>query len=134
MSDKVREFCEIVHTKLETLQGRMDSLKLNIGTTWHSLQEKLKEVRQHHETSRQLLAGARSSLEKWFDQNNAEAKRTIDQVVTNRETQPLDATAQEAEECVWAAITIAEASIDDVERMILEAISARLDAEAAGHA
>ena len=45
MSDKVSKFCDSVHEKLETLQGRMDSLKLNIGTTWHSLQEKLDEVR-----------------------------------------------------------------------------------------
>lgn len=125
MNDKVQEFCDNVHSKLESLEGRMDSLKLNIGTTWHSLQEKLKEVRQHHETSRQPLADARSSLEKWFDKNNAETKTTID-----RDTQQLAARAQKAEECAWTAIRIAEASIDDAERMILEAIAAKLDAEA----
>jgi chromosome segregation ATPase len=125
MNDKVQEFCENVHSKLESLEGRMDSLKLNIGTTWHSLQEKLKEVRQHHEASRQPLADARSSLEKWFDKNNAETKTTID-----RDTQQLAARAQKAEECAWTAIRIAEASIDDAERMILEAIAAKLDAEA----
>ena len=134
MKDKVQEFCKSVHDKLETLEGRMEALKLNIGTTWHSLQEKLREVRRQHETSRQSLAGARSSLEMWFDANNAETKSTIDQWVTNRDTPQLAARAQKAEDCAWIAITIAEASIDDAERMILEAISAKLDAEAVGHA
>ena len=133
-TDEVREFCESVHSKLETLDGRMDSLKLNIGTTWHSLQEKLKEVRQRHETSRQPLTDARTSLELWFDENKDESKSTIDQWVMNRDTQQLAARAQKAEECAWTAIKIAEASIDDAERMILEAISAKLDVEAVGHA
>lgn len=134
MNDEVRKFCESVHAKLETLEGRMDSLKLNIGTTWHSLQEKLNEVRQHHEASRQPLSDARTSLELWFDENKDETKSTIDQWVRDRDTQQLAARAQKAEECAWIAIRIAEASIDDAERMILEAISAKLDAEAVEHA
>lgn len=129
-NDKVRKFCESVHGKLETLEGRLDSLKLNIGTTWHYAQEKLKEVRQRHETSRQPLTDARNSLELWFDENKAESKSTIDQWIRSRDTQQLAARAQKAEECAWTAIKIAQASVDDAERMILEAISAKLDAEA----
>lgn len=130
MKDKVREFCESVHAKLETLESRMESLKLNIGTTWHSLQEKLNEVRQQHEASRQPLTDARTRLELWFDENKDESKNTIDQWVTNRDVPQLAERAQRAEDCAWIAIRIAQASIDDAERMILEAISAKLDAEA----
>jgi hypothetical protein len=130
MSDKVSRFYKSVQAKLESLAGRMDSLKLNIGTTWHSLQEKLSEVRRQHESSRQPLTDARAMVERWFDENKAEAKNTIDQWVNNGDTQQLAARAQRAEECAWTAITIAQASIDDAERMILEAISAKLDAEA----
>ena len=128
---KVSKFCDSVHEKLETLEGRMDSLKLNIGTTWHSLQAKLDEVRHKGETTKQVVAEARANLEQWVKEKKVEAKGTIDQWVEDRETQKLAARAQEAEECAGIAIVIALASIDDAERMVLEAIAARREAEAA---
>jgi hypothetical protein len=130
MSDDVGRFCDDVHGKLETLEGRMDSLKLNIGTTWHSLLEKLEEVRHKGEAAKQVVAEARANLEQWVNQKKAEAKGTIDQWVEDHETQKLAARAQEAEDCAGVAIVIALASIDDAERMVLEAIAARRDAEA----
>jgi hypothetical protein len=130
MSDKVSKFCDSVHEKLETLEGRMDSLKRNIGTTWHSLQEKLDEVRHKGEATKQVVAEARTNLEQWLMEKKAEAKGTIDQWVEDRETQKLAARAQKAEDCAAIAVVIAEASIDDAERMILEAIAARREAEA----
>ena len=130
MSDKVSKFCDSVHEKLESLEGRMDSLKLNIGTTWHSLQEKLDEVRDKGEAAKQAVTEARTKLEQWVEEKEAEAKGTIDQWIENRETQKLAVRAQKAEDCAWIAIEIAQASIDDAERMVLEAIAAKLDAEA----
>ena len=130
MTDEVSKFCDSVHGKLETLEGRMDSLKLNIGTTWHSLQDKLVEVRHKGEASKQAVTEARTNLEQWGKEKKAEAEGTIDQWVENRETEKLAARAQKAEDCAWLAIEIARASIDDVERMVLEAIAARRDAEA----
>lgn len=130
MNVKAREFCESVQGQLESLAERMDSLKLNIGTTWHSLQEKLLDVRRQHEASKQRLTEARAMVEEWFDDNKAESKNAIDQWVANRDVERLAARAQRAEECARTAIRIAQASVDDAERMILEAISAKLDAEA----
>ncbi len=75
MSDKVSKFCDSVHEKLETLEGRMDSLKLNVGTTWHSLQEKLGEVRDKGEATKQAVAEARANLEQWVKEKKAEAKQ-----------------------------------------------------------
>ncbi len=130
MSDRVSRFCDSVHGKLENLEGRMDALKLNIGTTWHCLQEKLDEVRHNAEATKQAVAEARTTLERWVEEKRAEAKSTIDQWVENRETQKLAARAEKAEDCAGIAIEIAQASIDDAERMVLEAISARREAEA----
>ena len=130
MCDKVRRFCDGVHETLETLQGRMDSLKSNVGSTWYLMQEKLDEVRHADEATQQAVAEARNNLEQWVKEKKAEAKGTIDQWVENRETEKLAARAQKAEDCAWLAIEIARASIDDVERMVLEAIAARRDAEA----
>ena len=130
MSDEVRRFCDRVHEKLDALQGRMDSLKSNIGTTWHSLQEKLDEVRHKGEATKQAVAEARTTLERWVKEKKAEAKGTIDQWVEDRETQKLAARAQQTEDCAGLAIEVAQASIDDAERMVLETIAARRDAAA----
>ena len=130
MSDKVSKFCDSIHEKLETLEGRMDTLKRNIGTTSHSLQEQLDKLRHKGEAVKQAVAEARTNLEQWFTEKKAETKGTIDQWVEDRETQKLAARAQKAEDCAAIAIVIAEASIDDAERMILEAIAARREAEA----
>lgn len=130
MSDKVIKFCDSVHEKLGSLEGRMDSLKLNIGTTWHSLQEKLGEVRHTDEARKQAVTQARDNLEQWFREKTAEKDSTIDRWIENREIQKLTARAQNTEDCAGFAIEIAKASIDDAERMVLEAIAARRSAEA----
>ena len=130
MSAEVSRFCDRVHEKLDALEGRMDSLKSNIGTTWHSLQEKLDEVRHRAEARKQAVTEARSNLEQWVKEKQTEAKSTIQQWVDNRETQKLAARAQRTEDCAGLAIEVAQASIDDAERMVLETIAARRDAAA----
>ncbi|QDU28058.1 hypothetical protein ETAA8_31500 [Anatilimnocola aggregata] len=133
MSDSVSKFVDSVHEKLESLQGRMDSLRANIGTTWHSLQDELAETGQRGEESKPSVMKAYAALEQWRKDKLAEAKSTIAQWIENREAQKLATRAEKAEACAALAIQIAQASIDDAEHMILEAISARLDAEAVAH-
>lgn len=128
--DAVARFCVSVHEKLETLQGRMESLKLNIGATSHLLYEKVVEVRSASEVRQLPLNEARTSLEQWILELRAESKNRIDQGIRNNEKQYLSDRAKEAEGCVELALMLAEASIDDAEWMILEAIAARRDAEA----
>jgi hypothetical protein len=129
MSDKVRIFCESVHGKLTSLDGHMDSLKTNVGTTWHYLQEKLADVRERDETHQLAINQARSKLKQWFEDRQSEAGNTIDVWRKNREVQKLSERARQAEVHAGFAMQIAEASIDEVVRMVLEAISARMDAE-----
>jgi hypothetical protein len=131
MSDKVVKFCDSVHAKLDTLQGRMELLKLNVGTTSHSLQDKLHDVQDKGEATKQGVTDARVSLEQWGKEKKAEVRSTIDQWVQDHETEKLAARAQRAEDCAGIAIGIAQASIDDAERMVLESIAARRDAQAA---
>ena len=130
MNDTVGKFCDSVHERLETLQGRLESLKLNIGTTCHLLQEKLVEVRKNNEDRKQAVAETRIKLELWIRESRFEAKHSDDRENTNREIPNLSERARTAEDCVAAAIMLAEASIDAAELMILEAIAAGRDAEA----
>ena len=89
MSNNVNEFCDRVHEKLQMLQGRMDSLKLNIGTNWNSLQAKLVEVREKRAATQQAVAEAKTHLEQWVADQGVEASATIDQWVRDHETQKL---------------------------------------------
>jgi hypothetical protein len=130
MRDKVGAFCESVHEKLDVLEGRIDSLKLNIGTTWHYQQENLDELRHKDEATKQAVTKARAILEQWVEDKKTESKCTIDRCIENRETQKLAVRAQKAKECAGIAIVLAQASIDVVERMILEAIATTRDVEA----
>jgi hypothetical protein len=130
MNDEVNRLCDSVHEKLEGIEGRMESWKLNNGTSWHFLQEKLKELRRSGEATTQADMDARTCLEQWVKEKRAEAPCTIDQWVKDHDSQKLATRAQETEDCAGIAIEIAQASIDDAERMVLEAIAAWRDAEA----
>jgi len=129
MIDTVDMLCNSVHEKLETLQGRLESLKLNIGTTCHMLQEKLVEVRKKSEDRKPAVAEARIKLELWIRENRSEAKHSGDRESAYREIPNLSERARTAEGCVAAVVMLAEASIDDAELMILEAIAAGRNAE-----
>jgi hypothetical protein len=130
MSDKINKLCDSVHEKLESLEGRMESLKLNHGTTWHFLQEKLKALRNNGEATTQADTDARTCLDRWVKEKKVEPQGEIDQWVEGHDSQRLATRAQETEDCAELALEIARASIDDAERMILEAIAAWRDAEA----
>lgn len=130
MTDKVIAFCDSVETNLEALQGRVDVLKLNIGTTSYHLQARLVELCSRSEDTRRSVNEARRNLEEWFKEKETESKSTIGHWVENRETGKLVARARMTEECAAIAFLIAQASIDDVERLVLEAIATRRDAEA----
>jgi len=108
----------------------MDSLKLNIGTNWHLLQQKLTDVRQRAEAAMPAVNDARLHIEQWLHQKSGEAKSTVDHWVERGASDCLNKRAELAEWAAILAIRVAESGIDDAERMILEAIAARRDAEA----
>jgi hypothetical protein len=130
MNDAVGRFCENVHGKLETLQGRLESLRLNIGATYHFLHEKVGEMRKASEVRQLRMAEARALLDVWIQQTGVAAKNSTERETGMRDAQYLSSRARIAEACAEAALMLAEASIDDGEWMILEAIAARRDAEA----
>jgi len=128
MTDLVKEFCDSIHGKLSTLESRMEVLKSNVGSTWNSLQEKLEEVRERSELHRTAIAQARTALEQWDRQIQSEDPSNGEW--QHREVSEVAARARQAEDGARLAIQIAESSFDEVERMVLEAIAARLEAEA----
>lgn len=124
MSDKARTFCNTVHNKLATLDSRVRAMTLTAGP---SLQMKPDEVRDR-EASRQAIQQARDKLQQWCRERESEKQSTITAWRQARESKKLGDRAQRAEDHAAYAIQLVEASIDEAERMILEAVSARLDA------
>ena len=66
----------------------------------------------------------------WIQQTGVAAKNSTERETGMHDAQYLSSRARIAEACAEAALMLAEASIDDGEWMILEAIAARRDAEA----
>jgi hypothetical protein len=124
----MERFCNGTHKSLDALQGCIDVLKLNLGTSHHCLEQKLDELRQNCEAKKGRIAEARIQLESWRTKREVCAN---DDGISSGDAQLLAARAQKAEECVANAFLLAHASLDDVERMTLEAIAARIDAETA---
>jgi len=129
MTDLVNEFCDNIRGKLSTLESRMEVLKSNVGSSWNSLREKLEEVRGRSELHRDEITEARNVLEQWEQQIQAEDPLKKGEW-QQRGVSELAARARQAEDGARLAIQLAESSVDEVERMVLEAIAARLEAEA----
>lgn len=124
MSDKARTFCNAIHNRLATLNSRVRAMTLTAGPSW---QIKLDEVRSSGEASRQAIQQARDKVQQWCRERESEEQSTIAAWRQARETKKLGDRAQRAEDHAAYAIQIVDASIDEAERMNLEAISARLD-------
>lgn len=127
MTDKSRTFCSAIHDRLLTLDSHVRELTLTAGPTWKSLQERLNDIRRKSAARLPALQEARGRLQQWSKDKESESQNTIAAWRTARETRKLAIRAQRAEDHAVYAIEMVEASIDDAERMILEAISARLD-------
>jgi hypothetical protein len=130
MHEEICNFCDEVHGKLSTLQSRIDCLKRNVGTNRYLLNEKLESVRKRRAAAVQAVSEARTELEQCVLSTNLESKQMVRKWIEERDSVRLLNRAKNSERCALLAIAIAEAAIDDTERMILEAFAARQDAEA----
>lgn len=128
MKGEVHDFCDQVQAQISTLLGRIESLKRNIGTTCHLLRQRLCELRTTNEIRKPAVAQARLNIEQWLRMQDPDIRVQDDARGVGHESKLSAERAEIAERCAALAIVLAEASIDDAERMILEAVAARSDA------
>ena len=135
MSQRVDQFCEGLHERLNTIEGRIESVK----TSLHELpakaekvvREKLDQARTKIQAEKERVEKARVDLKTRADQKIAETKEAINEWKAKREVRKLNARAERAEAYADAAMFLAVASIDEAEEAVLEAVAARNDADAA---
>ena len=112
----------------------MTSLKTKLQAAPAQAEEELHkqfdQLQRKVESQKQAVAKAKTSVQNWIDQKKVEAKSTINDWKAKRETKKLTNRADRAEEYAAAAILVAAATFDEAEQAILEAVSARRDADA----
>jgi hypothetical protein len=135
MSERVNKFCDGLKERLGALEKLVQSVKANVqalpGKAEKAVQDKANEARAKLRTQKERLDKTRADLKAWGEQKKAETETMIREWKTKREVKKLNARAARAEEYAEAAMFLALANIDEAEEAVLDAVAARLDAEAA---
>ncbi|MGA9377719.1 MAG: hypothetical protein WBV73_02865 [Phormidium sp.] len=135
MSTTIDNFTKKLHDNLEAVEDRVKSLKESIQSapkkTQVEIQLKLDEVKINLEAKKQEFDDYRAKLKTQFEEKESEVKSHVEEWKTGRETKKLEHRADKAEEYAATATFLAIATLEEAQKATLEAIAARLDAEAA---
>ena len=137
MSIAIDNFTKKLHDNLEAVDTRIQSLKTSIQSipkkTQAEVQSKLHEAKANLDAKKHEFDEYRVKLKTQFEEKESEVKLNIEEWKESREVKKLEHRADRAEDYAATAVFLAIAALDEAEKVTLEAISARLDAEAAIH-
>jgi chromosome segregation ATPase len=135
MSAKVDQFCDNLRDRFDGVEGRIQSVKTNVqalpGQADKTMREKLDEAHRKVQSQKDRIDQTRANLKARAEQKMAETKDKISEWKAKRETRKLNSRADRAEAYAADAIDYAMANIDEAEEAILDAVVARVDADAA---
>jgi chromosome segregation ATPase len=135
MSAKVDQFCDSLRTRLNAIEGRIESVKANVEIlpkqAEKALRDMLDEARTRLQAQKERIEQTRANLKAHAQQKIAETKKAVSEWKAKRETRKLQARADRAEAYAADAIAFALATIDEAEEAILDAVVARIDADQA---
>jgi hypothetical protein len=135
MSERVDKFCDGLRERLNALERGVQSVKTSVqalpAKADKALWGKINDVRAKLQAQKERVEKARLDLKARADQKVAESMEAINEWKAKREVRKLNARAERAEEYAGAAMVLALVSIDEAEQAILEAVAARMDADAA---
>jgi chromosome segregation ATPase len=135
MSAKMDQFCDNLRDRLDTVEGRLKSVRTNIqalpGKAENALREKRDEAHRKLQAQKERIDQVRANLKTRAQQKVAETKEEVSEWKAKQETRKLNARADRAEAYAADAIDYALATIDEAEEAILDAVVARLDADTA---
>jgi NTP pyrophosphatase (non-canonical NTP hydrolase) len=134
MSAAVDQFCDKLRDQLNAIEGRFAAFTADMQSLSEkaeaSVRGKLDEARAKVEAQKGKIEKTRDNLKAMAQQKVAETKEAINVWKANHETRKLKARADRAEDYAADAIIYAQAAIDRAEEAILEAVVARMDADA----
>jgi hypothetical protein len=134
MSITIDNFTKKLHDNLEGVEDRIKSLKTSIQSipqkTQDEIQSKLNQAKANLDAKKSEFDQYRVKLKTQFEEKESEVKLNIEEWKESREVKKLEHRADQAEDYAATSILLAIAALDEAEKVTLEAISARLDAEA----
>jgi hypothetical protein len=120
---------------VDTARRRLDELKQAIvrlrDEDQEAVQEKSEEIHKQVEAQKERTRRLRADVETWRREKVSHTKETVASWRQKHELRKLQSRADRAEEYAVNAIFIAALDADEAEEAVLDAVSARLDAEAA---
>jgi hypothetical protein len=135
MSERVDKFCDGLRDRLNAVEARVQSVKANVqalpGKAEKAVQDTVDEARAKVHAQKERVEKTRAGLKAWAQQKLAETREAIHEWKAKREAKKLTARADRAEAYAADAIALALASIDEAEEAVLDAVAARMDADAA---
>jgi hypothetical protein len=134
MSAKVDRFCDTLRDQLNLIEERLESMKLSLEglpeQAEKAVRAKLEHARTNLRTQRERFELTWASLKARAEERFAETNEAVSQWKANREMRKLQARADRAEAYAECAIEFALAATKEAEEAILNAVVARMDADA----
>ena len=135
LGKKAGEFRDSMRQRLDTVEGRLKSLKASVWTESEqaekAVRENLEGARRKLEAQKEHVEKTRANLKARAQEKLSETKEAVNEWKAKRETQILNARADRAEASAADAIDSAAFAIEEADEAILDAMLARHDADAA---
>lgn len=135
MTEQIDSFTNGLRDRLNGIDARLSSLKSTIESapkeTQAAIETKLHEVKANLDTKRHEFAIYRANLQELAEEKGTEIQAMVEEWKTTREVGELNRRAERAERYAGSCVLVSMAAVDEAEEAILEAITARLDADKA---
>lgn len=136
MGPAVDQFCDKLRDRLDAIEGGLKNVMANTqarsGTAEEAVRAKLAEVRSKLQAQKDRVEEARANLRARAQQKMSESRETVREWQARHEMRKLQARADRAEAYAADAVDFALAAMGEAEEAVLDAVVARLDADAAG--
>ena len=133
MSDQIDTFTNNLRSQLHNIEDRLSSVKTTIESAANSdraiLESKLDDVKANLKAKKHEFNAYREKVKELEQEKETELKSKVAEWKTKREVKQLNRRADRAEDHAATGVFVAMAAMDEAEAAILEAISARLDAD-----
>ena len=134
MSEKFDNFCSELRTKINDADKRVNDLKANaVGASEKAKLEaraQLAALENKAKDRKARAAAAEAKAKNWVDEKKTMTQDRIAEWKEQRDVKRLGSRADLSEQYAVGAMEIAAAAVDEAERAAVEAIVARMDADA----
>jgi membrane protein involved in colicin uptake len=135
MNEKIESFCKELRTKLDGVDKRIKDLKAGAKTATEKAKVEAKAqlaaLDNRAKDQRAKIQATEAKAKAWLEQKKTATSEKIAAWKAQHDVSKLAAHADSAENYAVASMQLAVAAVDEAERAAVEAVVARMDADAA---